>query len=111
MRPRTHGFTLVELLVVIAIIAVLASLLTPVIGSARKKAARTQCQNRLRSIGQAAAMYADDYRNRYPWPRAIGSGSAAVSFVFDWVRTTSVSSPTEKARHEETPRRVTTRAS
>lgn len=81
MRPREEqAFTLVELLVVIAIIAVLAGLLTPVIGKARKKSQRIQCGNRLKNIGTAATMYADDYRNRYPWPRAIrGGGTGQLS--------------------------------
>lgn len=51
------GFTIVELLVSIAVVAVLISLLLPVIGRARESARRTECLSHLRSLGQAIAMY------------------------------------------------------
>jgi prepilin-type N-terminal cleavage/methylation domain-containing protein/prepilin-type processing-associated H-X9-DG protein len=61
--PKTHdrrrGFTLLELLVVMAIIAVLASLLMPVIQQARETARKTQCTNNLRQIGLAIHSFHD----------------------------------------------------
>jgi prepilin-type N-terminal cleavage/methylation domain-containing protein/prepilin-type processing-associated H-X9-DG protein len=66
MTPRNRAFTLIELLVVIAVIAVLAALLFPVFSQARDKARQTSCASNLKQIGLAAALYIQDYDERYP---------------------------------------------
>jgi prepilin-type N-terminal cleavage/methylation domain-containing protein/prepilin-type processing-associated H-X9-DG protein len=48
-----RGFTLSEMLTVIAIIAVLAALLFPVVGRARKSAGNAKCVSNMRQLGTA----------------------------------------------------------
>ena len=57
---RRH-FTLIELLVVIAIIAILAAILLPTLQSARERGKGSTCINNLKTIGNAAQMYANDF--------------------------------------------------
>ncbi len=59
LRQR-NGFTLIELLVVIAIIAVLASLLLPVLAKAKRQATLTQCINNQKQLVYSFLMYAED---------------------------------------------------
>jgi general secretion pathway protein G len=60
------AFTLIELLVVIAIIAILAALLFPVFAQAKRAAKKTSCISNLHQIGQAIALYENDYDDVFP---------------------------------------------
>jgi prepilin-type N-terminal cleavage/methylation domain-containing protein len=67
MKKQTAaGFTLIELLVVIAIIAVLASLLLPVLAKAKEQSNRACCASNLHQWGLAMGMYLDDSRAIFP---------------------------------------------
>lgn len=60
MRP--NAFTLIELLVVITIIAILASMLMPVINLARESAQALSCQNKLRQNAVGFMAFDCDHR-------------------------------------------------
>jgi len=59
-------FTLVELLVTIAIIAVLASLVLPMVGRARISAVQRLCASNLRQLYHGLEIYADENDDCYP---------------------------------------------
>lgn len=95
-RGAPNGFTLIELLVVISIIAVLASMLLPVLARARESARRIQCVNQMKQIGLAFQLYSDSnneelprsqhsaFANKQlPWERAVATdlGQASTSWT------------------------------
>lgn len=65
-RPY-RGFTLVEMLVVIAIISVLAGLILPTLGNAKKSAMIARSKSEMGAIVAAISQYQTEY-SRYPAP-------------------------------------------
>ncbi len=63
---RFKAFTLIELLVVVAIIALLISILLPSLSKARELAKRSVCAANLSGNGKSIAIYANQYRGKYP---------------------------------------------
>lgn len=62
-RGNRRKFTLTELLIVIAIIAILASMLLPVLNKVRQKSHGTQCLSNLKQQMLGFSMYIDTYGN------------------------------------------------
>lgn len=81
---RSAAFTLIELLVVIAIIAVLASLLLPVLSRAKEKGRQVQCVNNLRQLQLAWFSYANDNNNVLP-PNASSDYPNRLNWVRGWL--------------------------
>ncbi len=82
-----RAFTLVELLVVVAIIAILAAMLLPALGSARRSAQRIGCINDTKQLMMAWHLYGTDHNDGLP-----ANGIADVAAVGDqrlWVLGTS----------------------
>ena len=63
---KKNAFTLVELLVVIAIIALLMSILMPVLSKAKEQTRNVVCRSNLRQYGIAGIMYLDDNEGAFP---------------------------------------------
>lgn len=80
------AFTLVELLVVIGIIAILASLLLPLLAHAKERGRRTICRNNLRQFALVIHLYAADHKDLLP-PGYSDDGEAAVQRRADFAAT------------------------
>jgi len=62
----SFAFTLIEVLVVIAIIAVLVSLLFPVLARAKEKAKQVNCLSNARQLALGVMMYLEDHDDTFP---------------------------------------------
>ncbi len=65
-RRNDSAFVILDLVVVLGIICALAGVLSPVVDRARHSSLNAACQSNLRVIGQAVALYVDDYSQRFP---------------------------------------------
>lgn len=85
------AFTLIELLVVIAIIAILASILLPVLAAAKQRAWEAECINNKKQIQMAWFMYTQDNNDYLALnvPGATGGPTGWVNGYLDWLATST----------------------
>lgn len=74
--PIGRAFSLIDLLVSIAVVAVLISLLSPMLGHVREMTRRVVCMSNVRQMGFAIAMYSDDWGDWLP-PSVFVDGTEA----------------------------------
>jgi prepilin-type processing-associated H-X9-DG protein len=67
-KRYARGWSLVEMLVVVAGIAILAGILFPVFGRARRVAYQMKCASNLQQLSDAFHTYATDWDDRWPCP-------------------------------------------
>ncbi|MGI9013547.1 MAG: prepilin-type N-terminal cleavage/methylation domain-containing protein [Phycisphaerales bacterium] len=87
---RRRGFSLVEIIVAIAIVALLISLLVPVISGAGRRALSMQCQSNLRQLFAMAETYSLRSNGRYPvavrYEREAGEPFTTIAWDFEQSR-------------------------
>lgn len=76
-----NAFTLIELVALLVIIALLISILIPVLAAVRRRAWKTKCGRNLSQISKAMHFYANDYRDQSP--RA-GGPNSKWGITADW---------------------------
>jgi len=86
MRKR-RGFTLVELLVVIGIIAVLISILLPVLNKAKQQAYGVKCESNMKQLMYATTMYVSAWKGQIPFANW-GNPEDAGVYRFGWLYAT-----------------------
>ncbi len=75
ISPRIKsGFTLIEMLVVIAIIALLMTLLSPVVGSMIERSKLTTCSSRLKNVHLGLFQYGIEHGGLLPSPSGSKTG-------------------------------------
>jgi prepilin-type processing-associated H-X9-DG protein len=100
-RGLERAFTLLEALVAVGIIAVLASILLPLLAHGRRRAQGVQCLNNLRQLQYAWHMYADDSDGKLLPNRhgkdVMGPTPNQTNWVGGWMDWTSSSHNTNRA--------------
>jgi len=88
-NAKPSAFTLIEVLVVVSILSILASILLPVMATARESSRRSACLSNARQAGLAILIYAQD--NDESFPNGLNeNGSGRIWPAEGWAGQTSV---------------------
>ena len=101
ISSRRKGFTLVELLVVIAIIVALASMATPQIFKALKRAALADGVNNAKQVKLALDSFATDFDGQFPsedTAEAVVEGGTGTTYSNDYFRQLFLAGVTESEK-------------
>jgi prepilin-type N-terminal cleavage/methylation domain-containing protein/prepilin-type processing-associated H-X9-DG protein len=94
---QKRAFTLIELLLVIAVIAILASLLLPVLSHSKQKAHGASCLGNLKQWGLATLLFADENEDLLPKDGAPNGTSTTEGWYNDLPRMLGLPSYAEMA--------------
>ncbi|MFT3787379.1 MAG: type II secretion system protein [Tepidisphaeraceae bacterium] len=97
-----RAFTLIELLVVIGIIALLLSILVPVLSTARTAAVDLKCMSNVRQITTALVLYATQYKGVLPPPQETTATDSPTWHARIWSQTIGRPFPNDQFRGDGT---------
>ncbi len=78
-RDSKHAFTLTELLVLVPVAALLTTMLFAVSNDATQQLKAAACLNNMRLLGLGFMLYANDYKDYYPYDGAPESPCASIN--------------------------------